>query len=86
MTHDNDDDDEEAVMRLTPKALTALAHDEDGTAPLDPHVALSLEVMRQVGGECAGWELEDYCNEIVAAYGDDAKALAALRRGEIRFP
>jgi hypothetical protein len=82
--NDDDDHDKTKVMRLTPKALAMLAADEDGTAPLDPRTALSLEVIRQVG-DCAGWELEDYCNELVAFYGDDAKALAALRSGDARL-
>jgi hypothetical protein len=89
MTHDDHDDDDDydemEVVRMTPHAYAMLAADEDGTARLDPRMALSLEVMRQAGGKCAGWELEDYCNEIVAAYGDDAKALAALRSGEVRI-
>jgi hypothetical protein len=87
MTDDDeiDDYDDTVVMRLTPQALAMLAADEDGTARLDPRMALMLEVLRQVGGQAAGWEIEEYCNEIVAAYGDDAKALAALRSGQTSF-
>jgi hypothetical protein len=81
VTTDDDDD----VCRLTPKGLAALADDEDGTTPLSPYDALSLEVMRQIGGECTSRELDHYCDELVAAYGDDAKALAALRNGEAGF-
>jgi hypothetical protein len=81
---DDDDDDPEAVMVLTPKGRAMLAADEDGTVPMNPRDALSLEVIRQAG-KCAGWELDDYCDELIAAFGDDAKALAALRSGEARL-
>jgi hypothetical protein len=42
-----------------------------------------MEVLRQVGGECTGWELEEYCDQLIALVGgDDAAALAALRSGK----
>jgi hypothetical protein len=78
-------DDDENVIKMTPQAHTALAADQDGTAPLDPRTALSLEVMWRLGGECAGWEFDQACEQILAMFGDDAKALAALRNGEVHL-
>jgi hypothetical protein len=82
---DEYDDDMDEMYEMTPEGLAMLADDEDGSAPLDARTALSLEVMRQVGGECTGRELEYYCDEIVTAYGSDAMALLALRRGVTRM-
>jgi hypothetical protein len=84
VTTDDDDDEMNEMMVLTEEGLDQLVADEDGTARLDPRDALSMEVLRQVG-ECTGWELEKYCDELVAAYGGDAKALAALRNGKAGF-
>ena len=39
---------------------------------MDPRHALSMEVLRQVGGECTGWELEEYCDQLIALVGGDA--------------
>jgi hypothetical protein len=73
------------TMRLTPKARAQL-DDDEVMARMDPRQALSMEVMRQVGGACTGWELEDYCDRLLALVGgDDATALAALRSGKVRW-
>jgi hypothetical protein len=77
------DDEMNNVMRLTSKAR-AMLDDPEVMARMDPREALSLEVMRFIGGECTGWELEEACDGLIELVGgDDATALAVLRSGKV---
>jgi hypothetical protein len=81
-TYDCTEEEMDCVFEMTPEALVMLRADEDGTAPMDPREALSLQVILGLGGKCTGWEMEEACDQIVALYGGEAKALAAIRRGD----
>ena len=71
------------VMQLTPEGRAQLDDKEamEALARMDPRLALSMEVMRRLGGECTGWELEEACDQLIALCGDDATALKALWNG-----
>jgi hypothetical protein len=75
----------DSEMQLSPQAR-ALLDDPKAMAQLDPRHALSLEVMRRIGGTCTGWELEEHCDQLVALCGgSDAEALEALRSGKVEM-
>jgi hypothetical protein len=84
-TYDCTEEEMDSIMVMTPQAYAELAADVDGTAPMDPHDALSLEVIKAYGGECTGWEMEMACDQIVDLCGSEAAAMASIRAGAVRI-
>ena len=71
------------VMEFSPEGRAQLDDKEamEALVRTAPRLALSMEVMRRLGGECTGWELEEHCDQLIALCGDDATALKALWNG-----
>jgi hypothetical protein len=80
---DNDDavDDMDEVNQISEYGKLMLANGTADTT-LQPEDVLILEVMNR-GIDLAGWQIDDLCMQAVKMFGSAAKAVAAIRAGEI---